>query len=121
MFDDSKLKRALDWEATPSLTQEDIEDVIEDAALTDANGVRPYELGWIETVDFKRAVYLGWQRKLTKAVAMIDFDSDDASFKRSQYIEHCKLMMTQYAPTSAYTIRVRRPETEVQRCYPPLN
>lgn len=117
-----RLKRALDWDATPTLTEDDIDDVILMAARVDEFGFPPTDPMWEETFDFDLAAYEGWGRKAAKAASMVDFTADDTSIKRSQYLQFCKDMQQRYASRMSYSMTVGRNRVGVGgTCYRPMN
>lgn len=103
-----RLKRALDWDATPQLSEDDIDDVILMAARVDEFGVPPSDPLWEETFDFDLAAYEGWGRKAAKAASMVDFTADDTMIKRSQYLQFCQSMQAKYAARMSYSVKVGR-------------
>jgi len=87
-----RLKRALDWQSVPALSEDDIADLVWMTSEKDEDGDPITVDGDIDGApifNFRAACYEGWGRKAAKAAAMYDFQADDARYTRSQIYAHC--------------------------------
>jgi hypothetical protein len=71
-----------------------IEDGSSDPILTWREDGEEYASLW----DMRRAAYLGWQEKISKAVCAVDASGDGTSVKNSQVYEHCKEQAAKFMP-----------------------
>lgn len=48
--------------------------------------------------DLRRAAYLGWKEKASKAVCAVDVKAGDQAFSNSQIFDHCEAMAKKFMP-----------------------
>lgn len=69
---------------TSPYSDEEISDIISEAAIMDSNGKMPIDPDWIETYDLYDAASRIWLEKAAKVAKEFDFSSDGGNFSRSQ-------------------------------------
>lgn len=73
----------------PVLSGDELDTILDLYALADAQGLAPYEDGWLGLWDIRAASRKAWQVKAAKVVADVDYDVDGAKYTQSQLHAHC--------------------------------
>lgn len=79
----ARLERMVHPKEKPTLTADDLEDLLDLARRPDANGALPDDTGWAGAYDLNAAAAEGYRRKAGKVAGKGDFAADGASFQRS--------------------------------------
>jgi len=87
----------------PTLTQDELDQLLDLARRPDALGVLPSDTDWEPTWLLEFAAAEGWRWKAGKVSFHFDFSTDQQSFERSQVYDHC---MQQAALYDAYVAQV---------------
>lgn len=103
----NRLKRMVAWEAEPTLSEGEIDDLLEIFRVPDAAGILPGETGWEPTYRLNAAAAEGWTWKAGKASEMISVDLDDERMSANQIFEHCERMAQRYKRKISGTITVK--------------
>ncbi len=85
------------WEAQPTLSSEEIDDLLIQFRKTDAAGVKAGEIGWIPTYNLNAAAAEGWRWKAAKASELISVDLDGERLSSQMVFEHCERMAKTYS------------------------
>lgn len=80
----------------PTLTEQELADLLVANALPDSNGNIPYSPGWVENWDIRAASRQGWLLKAAKAVPSVNFSGDGTQGSLSDIHEHCMAMANKY-------------------------
>jgi hypothetical protein len=84
-------------DARPVLADADVQTLVDQAAIADANGNSPHDLGeWVETYDVNLALALVWATKAARVAGDFNFSADDASFQKGDVLAHCLDMEAKY-------------------------
>lgn len=96
-----RLKRMTAWEQVPKLTVDDLEALLEQYAIVDADGYTPSEVEWVPTYNLRSAARQGWLIKKGRAAELTSTDLDGNRMSANQVFEHCKEMVRSYAGTAS--------------------
>lgn len=84
-------------DAEPSLTEGEVDRLVDLARRADTYGLAPSDDGWSETWDLRYAAAEGWRWKAGKVAGAYSFGSDSQSFQRQQMHAMCLAMAKMYA------------------------
>ena len=90
-----KLKQLTAWDIEPTLTEDDLTELLHTASLEDANGLAPLNEEWTPTYDLNAAASQGWLLKAAKAASMTD--EPTAGIVTSKIFDNCRSMARIYA------------------------
>ena len=92
-----RLRRMVQPDAPPTLTDDEVKELLEEAKRTDRFDVWPTQDGWEPTWDLPAAAAEAWMVKAGKAAADVSFDADGSRIDASDVHEHCRRMASHYA------------------------
>ena len=90
----------------PTLTAQEIADLLSMCKLADSAGLAPSDADWEPTGALNRGAAEGWRSKMAKIAGRFDFSADGASFQRSQVAEHCLEMANRYKRSTTSNILI---------------
>jgi hypothetical protein len=93
----AKIGRMVESATEPTLTEDDLDDLMDAAARPDADGLDRSDADWTPTWDLNAAAAEGWARKASKAAANFNFAEDGQRFDRAQIYAHCAAQQKVYA------------------------
>ena len=93
------------WDTEPALTEDELNEVLTGAALTDGSGFAPPDDDWSPTYDLNAAATKAWLIKAGKAAATVDMP--EAGMVTSKVFDNCRTMARIYAGKRATTIWIR--------------
>lgn len=102
----AKLERITDSDVEPTLTADDLADLLDHAARVDASGLYRSDAAWTPTWDLNAGAAEGWRRKAGRAAGRFSFGEDGQRFERAQVYAHCLRQAEQYARTEQATADV---------------
>jgi len=100
-----KLKQITAWEGDPALTEDELEDILAAAALTDGESVAPEGEGWEPTYDMNLAASEAWLTKAARAAALVEVDPPGSGIVTSKVFDNCRRMARLYAARRAISVR----------------
>lgn len=83
-------------DARPVLADADVDLLVDQATIADADGNSPYDTAWVETYDVNLALALVWAAKAARVAGDFNFSADDASFSKGDVLAHCLDMEAKY-------------------------
>ena len=92
-----KLKNMTAWDVAPALTVDELEDLLADAAMADAEGIVPGGEGWEPTYDMNRAASEGWLIKAARAAELVEVDPPGSGVVTSKVFDNCCRMARLYS------------------------
>lgn len=98
-----KLKLLCDWESEPSLDETEVESILNEAAVADADGNPPTNDNWDPTYDIDRAAAEAWLIKAGKSTAITEIDPPDSGIVTTKVFDNCMRMSGKYASRIALT------------------
>lgn len=101
---EDKLKRMTAWDTVPTLSQQEITDLLAVFATADSTGLLPSEVGWVPTYRLRAAAAEGWRWKAARASDQISSDLDGDRMSANQLFEHCQRMIKTYASAGSVSI-----------------
>jgi len=101
-----KLKQMTAWEASPTLTEDELNDLLGAAAVGDSLGRIPTDEAWTPTYDLNTAAAGGWLIKAGRAAATTD--EPTAGVVTSKVFDNCRAMARLYAAKGTACVSVRQ-------------
>lgn len=92
----TRLERMTAPDMDPTLSTDDLEDLLAQAQRVDADGLLPSDTGWTETWDLDAAASAAWEVKAGRAAAGFRFSEDGQTFNREQIHSQCLAMAKLY-------------------------
>jgi hypothetical protein len=102
-----KLKKMTAWDTAPELTDGEIDELLEQAAVMDAAGLAPDDVGWTPTYDLNAAAASGWMIKAARAAPMVEVDPPGSGVFTSKVFDNCTRMARTYAGRCAMAVEMR--------------
>lgn len=100
-----KLKQMTAWDLEPTLTEDDLSELLAAAALQDINGLAPANEEWTPTYDLNAAAVAGWLIKAGRVAATVD--EPTAGVVTSKVFDNCRAMARVYAAKRKVSVSVR--------------
>jgi hypothetical protein len=104
-----RLKRMTAWANEPTLSQEEIDELLVMFSKADADGYVPSDGDWTPTYNLRAAAAEGWRFKAAKASELISSDLDGDRMSANQLFEHCQRMIKTYAASAS--VQITTPNT----------
>ena len=104
----ARLARLCASTEAPTLTVDDLDDMLAQAARADADGRRPADDGWTPTYDLDAAAVLAWEAKAAKVAGHFSFTADGASFDKGKVLENIQAMIKYYGGRAGGGLRSTR-------------
>ena len=102
-----KLKQMTAWDAAPALSENELNDLLATAALEDAGGLAPLNVGWMPTYDLNAAAVAGWLIKAGRAAKLTEIDPPGSGIVTSKILDNCRAMARIYAARRTASVSVR--------------
>ena len=100
-----KLKQMTAWDIEPTLTEDDLDELLAAAALQDIHGLAPANEEWTPTYDLNGAAVAGWLTKAGRAAATVD--EPTAGVVTSKLFDNCRAMARVYAAKRKVSVAMR--------------
>ncbi|HSI87842.1 MAG TPA: hypothetical protein VK918_02220 [Pyrinomonadaceae bacterium] len=101
-----ELKMLTDWDAEPALTETEVSDILDAAALTDEADLAADDEGWDPTYDMNRAASRAWLVKAARAASLTEADPETGK-PTSIIFENCRRMATLFSSRRNATTTLR--------------
>ena len=101
-----KLKNITAWDGDPALSEDELEELLTDAAIPDGEGVEPEGEGWEPTYDMNRAASEAWLIKAARAAALVEVDPPESGIATSKIFDNCRAMARLYSARRAGTASI---------------
>ena len=101
-----KLKRMTAWDAEPTLSEGDLNELLTAAALEDAAGLAPSSEEWTPIFDLNAAASAAWLTKAGRASTLVEVDPPGSGIVSSKVFDNCRAMARIYAAKRKITIGV---------------
>ena len=92
-----KLKRITAWDASPTLSEDDLDSALVAAALADKDGLKPTDGGWKPTYDLNAAAASAWLVKAARASPLTEIDPPGSGIVTAKVFDNCRAMARVYA------------------------
>lgn len=99
-----KLKQLTAWDIEPTLTEDDLDELLAVAALEDADGLTPINEEWTPTYDLNTAAAQGWLIKAARAAATVE--TPEAGMVTSKVFDNCRAMARIYAGKRSASVSI---------------
>jgi len=101
-----KLKNMTAWTADPALTEDELEDLLTEAAIPDGEGIVPEGDGWEPTYDINRAASEAWLVKAARAADLVEVDPPESGIVTSKVFDNCRAMARLYSARRSASSRL---------------
>src|SRR6476620_11520008 len=91
-----KLKKMTAWDMEPTLTDDDIDNLLAANGVTDAAGFAPGDALWTPTYDMNSAAAAGWLLKAGKASCLVEAYPPGSGIMTSKVFDNCLAMAKNY-------------------------
>lgn len=102
-----KLKLMIASDVEPTVSDDEVDQLMVDACRPDGSGVMPTGEGWVPTYDLNAAAAAGWLIKAARASTLTEVSPPGSGIVTSKVFENCRAMARIYASKKAVTIAVR--------------
>lgn len=102
-----KLKQMTAWDAAPALSEDELNDLLATAALEDAGGLAPLNVGWTPTYDLNAAAAAGWLIKAGRAAKLTEIDTPGSGIVTAKVFDNCRAMARIYAVKRTASVSMR--------------
>ena len=93
------------WSTSPELTDGEIDELLGQGSLADAEGNSPESEEWEPTYDLDAAAAAGWLIKAGRAVSTTETEPDSVNVA-SRVFENCMRMSREFSRKRATTLKV---------------
>lgn len=104
----ARLESMVAWSTAPTLTEAEVDDLLDQARRADSDGLAPDDDGWTPTWHFASAAAAGWRLKAGKVSGEFSFTSDGQTHHRNEVHEMCLAMADRYARGAVGSIPLLR-------------
>lgn len=91
----------------PTVSDDEVDELLADAAICDAAGLHPGDDGWTPTYDLKAAACAGWLIKAARASVLTEVDPPGSGIMTSKVFDNCRMMARFYAAKRNACVSVR--------------
>lgn len=99
-----KLSRMTAACSEPTLSTEELEDLLYQFRVADSDGYVPGDAEYVTTYSLRSAAREGWKIKAARAAEMISTDLDGDRMSANQLFEHCERMVRRYSGTASVSV-----------------
>lgn len=105
------------WAVEPALTEGEIDALLTQYSITDADGNIPSSEDWTPTYNLRAAAREGWTWKMGRCTDLVSTDLDGDRMSSNQAFEHCKAMVAKYAGAASPQMTAASTETDVSESF----
>lgn len=87
--------------ATPTLSNAELDELLDMFKKVDADGLDPEDAAWTPTYNMRAAAAEGWRWKAGRASELQSTDLDGDRMSANQVFEHCERMIKRYSTGTA--------------------
>ena len=101
------LKKMTAWDIAPTLSDDELDQILVPCCLMDKNGLPPTDPGWTPTYDLNAAAAAAWLVKAARAAATVEVDPPGSGIVTSKVFENCRAMARIYRAKVRLTVGLR--------------
>jgi hypothetical protein len=101
-----QLKLITAWDTAPELTEDELNDLLGTASVSDAAGHGPGHLDWTPTYDINTAAAAAWLITAARAAATTEVEGTEPAVVTSKVFDNCRAMARIYAARRTSMISV---------------
>lgn len=90
------LKKMTAWDVEPTLTDEELDEILIPCCVMDKDGLPPSDPSWTPTYDLNSAAAAAWLVKAARAAATVEVDPAGSGLFTSKVFENCRAMARIY-------------------------
>jgi len=102
-----KLKKMVAADVAPTLTDDEVDELLASAGLSDTAGNAPVDIGWTPTYDLNAAAAAGWMIKAARAAATVEVDPPGSGIFTSKVFDNCRAMARIYRAKSKLSVSMK--------------
>lgn len=91
----------------PTVSEDEVDELLADAAMCDHDGLPPGDGEWTPTYDFNAAATSGWLIKAARASVLTEIDPPGSGIVTSRVFDNCRMMARYYAGRRRSCVSVR--------------
>ena len=95
------------WNIDPTVSDDEVDELLADAALCDAAMLPPGDGSWTPTYDLNAAASAGWMVKAARASVLTEVDPPGSGIVTSKVFENCRMMARIYSAKRKAFVSVR--------------
>ena len=99
-----KLKKLIAWDMDPTLTDDEVDELIGQSSVADSFGNIPSADDWAPTYDLNSAAASGWMIKAARAAALVEVDPPGSGLFTSKVFDNCRAMARLYSRKRTATV-----------------
>ncbi len=99
-----KLKYMTAWNVEPTLSEDELNEILASVALVDPAGCKPTDGDWVPTYDLNSAASQGWLIKAARAAAIVD--EPTAGAVTSTVFDNCRAMARLYSAKRRSCVKI---------------
>jgi len=103
-----KLKKMTASTVEPVLADGEIDELLSEYSLTDADGLDPGNVSWKPTYDMTSAAAAGWLLKAARATVLVEVDPPGSGIVTSKVFDNCRAMARSFRPRNARAVSIKR-------------
>lgn len=96
-----RLKAMTAWANEPTLSEQEIDALLDQYSLEDADGYTDADVEWTPTYNLRAAAKDGWTWKMGRCADLVSTDLDGDRMSSNQLFDHCQAMVRKYSGTAA--------------------
>ncbi len=100
----TRLKAMTASASEPTLTNTEIDALLTQYSVEDADGLAPSDEDWTPTYNMRAAAAEGWRWKAGRCANLVSADLDGDRLSSNQIYDHCLAMVKQYAGAASPSI-----------------
>ena len=95
------------WDAEPTLSEDDLDAVLGQAAKADSDGLAPDDEDWVPTYDLNAAAAAAWLVKAARASPLTELDPPESGIVTSKVFDNCRAMARIYSAKRNVNVLLR--------------
>ena len=95
------------WDMDPTVSDDELDELLADAALCDPAGLPPGNDDWTPTYDLYADASAGWLVKAARASVLTEVDPPGSGVVTSKVFDNCRAMARFYAAKRSAHVSVR--------------
>lgn len=100
----TRLKAMTSASTEPTLSNTEIDALLTQYSLEDADGLDPSDDSWTPTYNIRAAAAEGWRWKAGRCANLVSADLDGDRLSSNQIFDHCNEMIKKYAGAASPSI-----------------
>jgi hypothetical protein len=100
----TRLKAMTAWDQEPTLSESEIDALLDQFAIADSDGLTSEDEDWVPTYNMRAAAREGWSWKMGRSADQVSTDLDGDRMSANQLFDHCAAMVKKYGGTPTMNV-----------------